>query len=305
MRHRSGPDVESKVTRPVQPASANFSVLSRFLPCDGGVLRYLEFVVGLALGALLIRERRGRLLAERFAAAGLESLLRAIDANDPQTGAHVRRVATYAMIIADELRLTAEERRTVELTALFHDVGKIHEALFDVVHEPSTLTPAGRRAIATHPARGADVLAPIGQFHPRLAQAVLSHHERWDGRGYPRRLSGDRIPLAARIVAVADTFDAVTYSRRYRNGRTAADAVRVFLEGRGTQFDPGLVDLLLLPPVLARFTRAMRRAHRLGERIPSRSLRSGAERVPFVRIRWRTRTDAPRAVRTELREAGV
>ena len=73
--------------------------------------------------------------------------------------------------------------------------------LFDIVHEPRTLTVAERRAVATHPERGADVLAPIAHFHPQLAEAVLSHHERWDGTGYPRRLRGNRIPFAARVVS--------------------------------------------------------------------------------------------------------
>ena len=267
------------------------------------MLRYLELVVGIALGALLVREHQARQRAERFAAAGLESLLRAIDANDAQTGAHVRRVAQYALILADELDLSSGERRIVELTALFHDVGKIDEALFDLVHEPRTLTPAERRAITTHPARGADVLAPIAQFHPLLAHAVLAHHERWDGGGYPRQLRGTRIPLAARIVAIADTFDAVTHRRRYSGARTAEEALGVIVDARGTQFDPALVDLLMLPPVFARISAAMERAHRMGERIPSRSPRAEGDKAPKVRIRWRTRTDSAPLVRGELRKA--
>lgn len=259
------------------------------------MLRYLELAIGIALGALLIRERQARRRAERFAAAGLESLLGAIDANDPQTGAHVRRVATYSLILADELGLDDNDRRIIELTALFHDVGKIHEALFDLVHEPRQLTPGERRAIATHPARGAEVLAPIAQFHPRLAQSVLAHHERWDGTGYPRQLKGERIPLPARIVAVADTFDAITHRRRYRDGRTAEEALCVVVEGRGTQFEPALADLLLLPPVFARFTAAMERAHRLGDHVPGRGTRGRGGRAPRVGIRWRTRTDSPLA----------
>src|SRR5438128_321055 len=83
-------------------------------------------------------------------------------------------------------------------------------------HEDRKLDARERRAVATHPARGATVLAPIAHFHPRLAASVLAHHESWDGTGYPRRLRGNRIPFEARVVTIADTFDAITYRRRYR-----------------------------------------------------------------------------------------
>ncbi|MGH7678383.1 MAG: HD-GYP domain-containing protein [Gemmatimonadaceae bacterium] len=258
------------------------------------MIRPVLLATSVALGGILVNERRQRHRAERFSAAALESLLRAIDANDPQTGAHVRRVAAYSLPIAYALGVDERVRRTIELTALFHDVGKIHEALFDVVHEPRKLTPAERRAIRTHPIRGAEVLGPIGHFHPQLAEAVLSHHERWDGRGYPRGLRGDRIPLAARVVALADTFDVVTHGRRYRDSRTPDEAQRIILEGRGTQFDPELVDLVLLPPVFNQIMRAERRFERRLHTIPKRRLSShDHDSAPKVGIRWRTRSDAP------------
>ena len=264
-------------------------------------MRASPFVAGIVAGtaALLVaRADRRRQRAERFAAAALESLLRAIDANDSQTGAHVRRVARYALIIADALGVDEATRRTIELAALFHDIGKIHEALFDIVHEGRTLTDQERREIATHPKRGAEVLAPIAYFHAELAEAVLAHHERWDGSGYPRGLKGGRIPLAARVVTIADTFDAVTHRRRYRDGRTAREAANIIEAGRATQFDPTLVDLLLLPPVFAE----MARAHRSGMRpatLQHRSTDHGADKAPRVRIRWRTRTELPRSVRAK------
>jgi len=257
-------------------------------------MRALTFAAGVVAGAWIIRANRQRRQAARFGAAALESLLRAIDANDDQTGAHVRRVANYALIIADAVGVNERERRTIELTALFHDIGKIHEALFDIVHDARKLTPAERRAIATHPQRGAEVLAPIAYFHAQLAEAVLSHHERWDGSGYPRGLRGERIPRAARIVTLADTFDAITHKRRYRNGRTSREAERIILRGRGTQFDPDLVDLMLLPPIFEQIVRA----HHLAMR-PSRLRARSAgevENPPHVRIRWRTRTELPRSV---------
>src|SRR5690348_17427604 len=104
------------------------------------MLRYFGMAVGAVGGALLIRERQRRLAAERLAAAVLETLLRAIDANDAETGAHVRRVARYALILADAADLDERSQHTVERIALFHDVGKIDAALFDIIHEDSQLT---------------------------------------------------------------------------------------------------------------------------------------------------------------------
>ena len=266
-------------------------------------MRPLYLLSGLALGALVVHEQRKRKRAERFAAAALESLLGAIDANDSQTGSHVRRVASYALILADALGVENRDRRTIELASLFHDIGKIHEALFDIVHEPRELTPDERRAIATHPTRGAEVLAPIASFHPWLADAVLAHHERWDGTGYPRQLRGRRIPLAARIVTLADTFDAVTHQRRYRVGRTARDAARIILQGRGTQFDPELVDLMLLPPVFEDLTHALRASVRLGKELPNRREGHMSEPAPKIQIRWRTHSAPPKPIREHLAEA--
>ena len=261
------------------------------------MLRPLHLIAGIvtgsAVGAALVRERRYRERAERFASAALESLLRAIDANDPQTGAHVRRVAEYALIIGDAVGVSDDECRTIELASLFHDVGKIHEALFDIVHEPRKLTPAERRAVHTHPARGADVLAPIAAFHPRLAEVVLAHHERWDGSGYPRGLEGERIPFAARIVMIADTFDAITQRRRYRNGRSTREAADIIVAAAGTQFDPDLAHLMIQPPVFKRIMRAHRKHALRGDRIPNRKARIGKKRMPDVEIRWRTRSAPP------------
>lgn len=241
-----------------------------------------------AASALLLRhELKGRQAAERIAAAALESLLKAIDANDPATGAHVRRVASYALVLADAAGLDEHDKRSIERVALFHDIGKIHEALFDIIHDGRALTPAERKAIATHPQRGADVLAPLNGFYPDLPEGVLSHHERWDGTGYPRRLKGRRIPLNARVVSIADSFDAVTHSRRYREGRSADAARTMLLEGRGTQFDPELVDLFVFPPVFARVLDTARDVSRWREPILSRRTGDDEEQVPDITFRWR------------------
>ncbi|HWC72303.1 MAG TPA: HD domain-containing phosphohydrolase [Gemmatimonadales bacterium] len=249
----------------------------------------LAIGAGIVTGALLVRERHRRAAAERFAAATMEALLNAIDANDSQTGAHARRVAAYALVIADALQLDEHQTKVVERVALFHDIGKIHEALFDIIHENSHLTPAERRAVITHPQRGADVLAPLQPFYPDLALGVMAHHERWDGSGYPKGLRGLRIPLSARIVMLADTFDAVTHNRRYRDGRGAEAAAEIIASGRGTQFDPELVDLMLLPPVLDRIVEQERIFSRV-PRTTSHERRRGEREsdVPDVMFRWRS-----------------
>ena len=240
-----------------------------------------------ATALLLKREHTGRKSAERFAAAALETLLNAIDANDAQTGAHVRRVANYALILADAAGLDEQAKRLVERVALFHDIGKIHEALFDIIHDHRELTPAERRAVLTHPQRGADVLAPLNGFYPDLPRGVLSHHERWDGTGYPRQLKGRRIPLPARIVAIADTFDAITFHRRYSRGRSAEIARDIILADRAHAFDPEFVDLFVLPPVFARFLETEREV--ASWKVPVHQRRTGEEEknVPDISFRWR------------------
>jgi len=247
-----------------------------------------------AAGGLLFREHSMRTRAERLSAATLETLLNAIDANDAITGAHVRRVATYALILGEEGGLDERTLHSIERVALFHDIGKLHGALSDIFHETSKLTPEERRAVMTHPQRGAEVLAPLTQFYPDLGKGVAAHHERWDGTGYPRGSRGRRIPLAARVVAIADSFDAITHRRRYSHARSFSEAMRAVEEGRGTQFDPGLVDVFLNPRVRARIEDAMRQAH-MPHKSHSNRRRGEAQRAPDVTFRWRSRSRGSRA----------
>jgi HD-GYP domain-containing protein (c-di-GMP phosphodiesterase class II) len=252
------------------------------------MVRIAPFLVGAGTGFLFVRERRSRSRFARLSAAALETLLRAIDANDPETGAHVRRVARYALCLGDAAGLGDDELRSVERVALFHDIGKIHEALFDILHEGARLTPEERRAVRTHPARGAQVLASLEPFFPDLPDAVLSHHERWNGSGYPRKLRGNRIPLASRIVSISDTFDAVTHRRRYSHARSLDQAIEVLQEGRGTQFDPELVDLFLFPPVFDRIIQEMDNAHKRRKPKQSRRRRGSEAPAPEITFRWRS-----------------
>ncbi len=246
----------------------------------------VNLLLGMATGGLFFyRERRHYRVVERLAAGALETLLNAIEANDEETGMHVRRVAACAIIIADAAGLTTTQQHEIERVALFHDIGKIHEALFDIVHAPRKLTDAERREILTHPYRGADVLQPLEAFYPELPAGVIAHHERWDGTGYPRGTRGRRIPLTSRIVSIADTFDAVSHTRRYHHGAGVAKARQVIAAGRGTQFDPELVDLALLPPVFDEMAQV--RVAPVNRR-PGRRGVGEHERVPEISFRWRS-----------------
>lgn len=257
------------------------------------MLKPKPFVLGITAGGLLMRERRARTNAERLAAATLETLLNAIDANDAVTGAHVRRVASYALILCAAADFDERTCRSVERVALFHDIGKIHEAMTDIFHETSRLTPAERRVVMLHPQRGAEVLAPLATFYPELPRGVLAHHERWDGSGYPRGLKGKRIPLEARVVAIADTFDAITQSRRYNKARSVAVATRAIREGRGTQFQPDLVDLFLSGPVMESVEESFAASQRPRLRNHRRNGKKIGRPVPDLRFRWQTAGVAP------------
>jgi HD-GYP domain len=246
--------------------------------------------VGAAAGALALYERRGRERADRLSAATLETLLDAIETNDESTGAHMRRVACYADILSRAADLDEHTCRAIERVALFHDIGKLHEAIADIFRDQTELTPEERRAVRTHPLRGAAVLAPLSIFFPELGKGVASHHERWDGTGYPRGLKGKRITISARVVAIADTFDAITHRRPYSAARSFKEATRAIQEGRGTQFDPELVDIFLSPPVLTRVETAMREAHAPKSR---RKNRRRGKQQPASDIKFRWRADIP------------
>ena len=251
-------------------------------------MRTALLAAGASFYYLSVRRERGRV--ERLAAAALESLLNAIDANDSATGSHVRRVAAVSLILADACGLSERERSSVERVALFHDVGKIHEALFDITHDHQVLSAAERMQIATHPQRGADVVAPLSLFYPDLGDGILAHHERWDGTGYPRGLRGTEIPLSARIVALADTFDAITQHRRYGAARSTPDAVEVIAAERARQFDSELADVFLSPAVQVLVGAAMSpplpQAVLPYNRKPARADVPDVPDVPDVAFRW-------------------
>jgi putative nucleotidyltransferase with HDIG domain len=258
------------------------------------VRRPILLSLGAGVGALLVRQHRESQRSARLAAAALETLLNAIDANDPVTGAHVRRVAAYAMALARAANLDESTVRSVERVGLFHDIGKIHEALFDIVHDDdSKVTAAERNLIATHPERGAEVLEPLSFFYPDLSEGVLAHHERWDGSGYPQGLVAEAIPIQARVVSIADAFDAITHRRRYHKAQSFEEGERVVAAGSGTQFDPILVSTFLSPEVLASVRRIARQDGRKDEPRDADRRHREETKAPDVKFRWRAGSNAP------------
>lgn len=169
----------------------------------------------------------------------LEVLAETIECRDPHMRGHARRVAFYAGLLADRLCLSAEEREHVRLSAFLHDLGKVGVPS-DIVSQRTGLTPEQRLAVEQHTRIGERLVKPLG-FSATIGAAIRHHHERWDGTGYPDGLRGDAVPLASRIVAIADAFDAITSPRPHRDARDQETALDVLSKNAGSQFDPSLV----------------------------------------------------------------
>src|ERR1700722_7869928 len=169
----------------------------------------------------------------------IHGLARAIDKMDRYTAGHSERVATYAMYLASRLGLPLDMIEIVRQSALMHDIGKIGCVMN--LNKPGKLTQDEYEIFKRHPAYGKDILDPIKFLHP-LIPGVHLHHERWDGRGYPLGLKGNDVPLIARIIAVADTYDAMTSDRAYRRSLPHEVAVTEIERCAGSQFDPEVSD---------------------------------------------------------------
>ncbi|MBK8231139.1 MAG: HD domain-containing protein [Candidatus Eisenbacteria bacterium] len=180
---------------------------------------------------------------QNFLMATVKSLVNAIEAKDRYTSGHSERVNLISMLIGKAMGLSGDELETLRWASILHDVGKIGMPEC-ILNKPSHLSPEEQAIMREHPDRGYHVLAPIRQLSTP-AVSVRAHHERWDGNGYPLGLSGRDIPRIARIIAVADTFDAITTTRPYRTARSFDYAVRQILRVRGAQLDPEVVDVFL------------------------------------------------------------
>jgi putative nucleotidyltransferase with HDIG domain len=210
-----------------------------------GILLALPLLV---LLAVFSRERRARIdheLELRDAYRGTAFLLGdVVEADDAYTGTHSKDVVELTLAVADELGLSASERRDAEFAALLHDVGKVRVPK-EIINKPGALTPEERAIMDQHTIEGERMLHKVGGLLGEIGLIVRSCHERYDGTGYPDGLAGEAIPLVARIVACCDAFNAMTSDRSYRKALPLEVAVAELHGGRGSQFDPTVVDALV------------------------------------------------------------
>jgi ribonuclease P protein subunit RPR2 len=172
--------------------------------------------------------------------ATVVALSNAVEARDAYTGKHAERVAAYGMVLAQTMRIPLAEAPATEFGFLLHDIGKV--AIPDaILYKPGKLSDEERALMQQHPVIGAEIIRGI-EFLGSAADVVRSHHERWDGAGYPDRLAGSEIPLAARVFAVADVLDALTTERPYRPASELPRARAMIVSESASHFDPDVIE---------------------------------------------------------------
>jgi ribonuclease P protein subunit RPR2 len=185
------------------------------------------------------RERARAQQLRRSYKATVRALSNAVEARDAYTGKHAERVAAYGLAIARAAGIDVADEPQMEFGFLLHDIGKV--AVPDaILFKPAALSPDEFTCIASHAEIGSRILRHV-DFLDEATLVVRHHHERWDGKGYPDGLKGEDIPLAARVFAVADTLDALTTDRPYRDAVAWDQARAEIRKGSGTQFDPGVI----------------------------------------------------------------
>lgn len=200
-----------------------------------GAMVLVGWVVGSLTRSLLDRVEELEALNEET----IFAFVRAIDARDPYTARHSEKVAGYAVQLARALGLPPEDCRRIHLAGMLHDVGKVALER-SILHKPGRLTDEEWAQVREHPARSAHIIGAVARF-AQYVPGARHHHERYDGRGYPDGLAGRAIPLDARILAVADAYDAMTSDRSYRPALSHREAVDRLRADAGTQFDPECV----------------------------------------------------------------
>lgn len=178
----------------------------------------------------------------------LQLMVAAIEARDPYTSGHSRRVSRNSRLIAQAIGLRDKQVERVAVAALLHDVGKIHEVFAPILSKPGRLTAEENAIMQTHPVKSEELVRMVSQLKD-VVEPIRHHHENWDGTGYPDGLVGENIPIASRIIMFADTIDAMTTDRPYRAALTETQVRAEFVKLRGRQFDPSICDKLLVSPI--------------------------------------------------------
>jgi putative nucleotidyltransferase with HDIG domain len=211
---------------------------------DGGVrftekdLYYMSFMTNKAAYAVENIALYENIYENLFAT--LYAFVRAIEARDPYTEQHSNRVTRIAMALCKAMGGTQEEQEILNVAGQLHDIGKIG-IRDDILLKPGRLTDEEFRIIKEHPVIGANIVERLGLWD-REKSIIKWHHERFDGKGYPDGIAGDQIPMLARILSVADVYDAVASDRAYRRRMEEAEILRIMYGGSGSQFDPTVID---------------------------------------------------------------
>ncbi|MBI2267339.1 MAG: HD-GYP domain-containing protein, partial [Armatimonadetes bacterium] len=228
-----------------QPAERIVGVLQflqkqgeRFSPEDMDIFNAFSNLVAVAVHNRRLNEG----LQEAFST--VKTLAEAIESKDHYTYGHSKRVTEFALAIFDEIAGVPEDRKALEIAALLHDVGKVGIRP-DLLQKEGELTDEEYEHVRSHPEISYHILKKTRHFR-KILPAIRHHHERFDGRGFPDGLRGDDINLAAKIISVADAFDAMTSDRPYRQAMSQEDAAAELRRGSGTQFDPRIVEAFLL-----------------------------------------------------------
>jgi putative nucleotidyltransferase with HDIG domain len=210
-------------------------------------------LVVLVLPLFFVRHMyRMNLRVERANRELLELMVKSIEARDPYTSGHSIRVAEYARQIAREAGLPPKHVDQIGTAALLHDVGKIYEEFAPLLRKEGRLTPEERMLMQAHPVRSAELAGTIAEFRGKVQTDIRNHHENYDGTGYPDGLAAENIPIGARIIMIADTLDAMTTDRPYRQALSLQRALDELARYAGRQFDPKLVELVSRSPAIRR-----------------------------------------------------
>lgn len=219
----------------------------------GGIALAGVLTAALLAGAWYRDARRRQHALSRIERTHIEVLLNVLTAGDVFTAEHSRRVADLTDALAETYGFSGERHARLRIASLLHDMGKIDDQFFQIIHSRDKLSQTQRRRIERHPAESAHILEPLERLHPGITAIVSAHHEHWNGGGYPEGLQGDEIPLEARLISVADVFDAMTQARSYRDPLDPEQALEEICAEAGSKFDPEITRRLREPRVRRRW----------------------------------------------------